>query len=119
MEKLTDNEIIKALPKVAYGGHSCNKCRYKWDNGENRCGLKGCRITRNALDLINRQKAEIERYKGVIKILEKDVTTAKSVTIKELGGRLKIHAYYTDFPKIHRAVDEDDIDAVLKEMVGD
>ena len=58
---MTDEQIVKALPTVAYGGHSCNKCKYKYEKGECRCGLKGCRITRNALDLINRQQAEIER----------------------------------------------------------
>ena len=34
-------------------------------------------------------KAEIERYKGVIKLLEKDVATAKSEAIKEFAERLE------------------------------
>lgn len=38
-------------------------------------------ISKYALDLINRQKAEIERYKGVIKILENDIETAKRVKV--------------------------------------
>ena len=57
---MTDEQIIKALPIVAYGGHSCNECKYSRIKDENRCGLKGCLITRNALDLINRLKAENE-----------------------------------------------------------
>lgn len=60
MNKITDAEIEKALLTVAYGGHSCNKCKYKYDKGEVRCGLKGCKITRDALDYINRLKAENE-----------------------------------------------------------
>ena len=57
---MTDNDIIKALGDISYGGHSCTKCKYKITKGEERCGLKGCKIARNALDLINRQKAKIE-----------------------------------------------------------
>lgn len=62
--ELKDEEIIKALPTVAYGGHSCNKCKYRRIANENRCGLKGCFITRNALYLINRQKPEIKLLKA-------------------------------------------------------
>ena len=40
------------------------------------------------VDLINRQKAEIERYKGVIKILEKDVKDAEGRTVKEFAHYL-------------------------------
>ena len=57
---MTDNDIIKALGGISYGGHSCTKCKYKITKGEERCGLKGCKIARNALDLINRQKARIK-----------------------------------------------------------
>lgn len=53
--------------------------------------LKGTRgsARRRALDLINRQQAEIERYKDVIKLLEKDVQTAKAEAVKEFAERLK------------------------------
>ena len=105
--KMSDAEIIKALPTVAYGGHSCNECKYKHEKGECRCGLKGCRITREAIDLINRKDAEIERYKANEKfinekcdsILEKtkkipyalkmDVARAKSEAYKEFAERFK------------------------------
>ena len=40
-------------------------------------------------NLINRQKAEIERYKGVIKLLENDVLTTKTEAVKEFAERLK------------------------------
>lgn len=134
MEKLTDNEIIKALPTVAYGGHSCNKCRYKWDNGENRCGLKGCRITRNALDLINRQKAEIRRLnQGAIKeqlrrqMYRSTVDEIKSEAIKEFAERLTNRIC----EKLDRSLGNhngnnyfitdvyEDIDELVKEMAGD
>jgi hypothetical protein len=43
----------------------------------------------DSLNLINRLKAENERYKGVIKILEKDVADAKTEAYKEFAERLK------------------------------
>ena len=58
---MTDEQIIKALDM-------CSKL---------------------ALSLINRQKAEIERYKGVIKILENDVAHAKYDAIHKLVMKLK------------------------------
>ncbi len=47
--------------------------------------LKGTRgsALRRANDLINRQRSEIERYKGVIKLLENDMLTAKAEAVKE------------------------------------
>ena len=63
---MTDNEIIKALEGVTYGGNSCAECKHKVSKGDERCGLKGCNIARNALDLINRQQAEIERFRKIL-----------------------------------------------------
>ena len=58
-KKFTDEEIIKALSGIFYGG-ACIGCRYGITKGEDRCGLKGCKIARRAIDLINRLKAENE-----------------------------------------------------------
>lgn len=146
-QKLTDNDIKKALECCQYEGvETCRDCpmfyTHEFDNEiDFDCGKY---IYGRALDLINRlqaetkekddvikaqadaiflyegsikdKAAEIERYKGVIKLLEKDVQTAKSEAIKEFEQKIKAHAYYIDVPKEHRVVDEDDIDAVLKEM---
>ena len=72
---MTDNEIIKAL-ECCSGKSPCSECP----------GDKvGCAIEQPALDLINRQKAEIERYKHSIKLLEKDVADAKADTVKEFA----------------------------------
>lgn len=62
-KKLTDKDIIKALPNMTYGGHYCAKCKYDNGKGNDRCGLKGCKIARYALDLITRQQAENENLK--------------------------------------------------------
>ena len=57
---MTDNEIIKVLEKEA--DFDCGMCS---NNGEN-CLCEDCAsvISRVALDLINRQKAEIERLQA-------------------------------------------------------
>ena len=59
-KKLPDSEIVKALPKMLNGGHGCKNCKYDDGKGDDRCGLKGCKIARYALDLINRLQAENE-----------------------------------------------------------
>ena len=52
---MTDNEIIKAFELCVYGDYA--KCHYE-------CPYKRhcSKLTKDALDLINRQKAEIENY---------------------------------------------------------
>ena len=57
-DKLTDKDVIKALPNMTYGGHYCAKCKYDNGKGNDRCGLKGCKIARYALDFINRLQAK-------------------------------------------------------------
>ena len=66
---MTDNEIIKALPKMLYGGHTCRNCKYGNGKGDDRCGLKGCKIARNAIDLIIRQQEEIERLRKEVNLV--------------------------------------------------
>lgn len=57
---MTDNEIIKALKSEA--DYNCDMC---CDNNENCMGDDcGKIISENALDLINRQKAEIEKLQA-------------------------------------------------------
>ena len=61
--KLTDTEIIKAL-ECCIGGTKCKKCpMFK------ECGEDIQAIEKNSLDLINRQKAEIEKKDIEIDIL--------------------------------------------------
>ena len=74
---MTDNEIIKALKLCTSEDMGCEDgCPY--------VSVSGCIsedneniLLKDVFDLINRQKAEIERYLHSIKLLEKDVETAK------------------------------------------
>ena len=64
---MTDNEIIKALKATA--SWVCDECKF---HGE-MCDGDKCEkvIAENALDLINRQKAEIERLEKEVEDKEK------------------------------------------------
>lgn len=107
---MTDNEIINALE--CCDNCFCEQCHYKPK-------LLDCReeLCKDALDLINRQKAEIERYKGVIKLLESDVQAAKTEAIKEFAERLKkgLLAYMCS-DRIQFIKAEYELDNLVKEM---
>lgn len=97
---MTDNEIIKAMQCVIGNGVSCSECEY-----QKALPFPSCRrmCAENALDLINRQKTEIEELRERISYLEKSIDCsrkeynrllqklqqAKSEAIKEFAERLK------------------------------
>ena len=120
---MNDNDIIKALECCAVSSsiETCGECPYA------ECPTrKGCvgEMVKDALDLINRQKAEIERWQSanfenldLIHDLKGLLKQAKSEAIKEFAERLKTYG----------RVEEDGcktvliaiIDNLVKEMVGD
>lgn len=63
---MTDNETIKGLEYLTYGGNYCLRCEHRIITGDHRCGIDGCHIAKKALDLIKQQKAEIEGLQTVI-----------------------------------------------------
>ena len=88
-KKLTDSEIVKAL-ECCIGFDSCE---------ERQCPMaKECdkdidSSYKYALDLINRQKAEIERLKEekerVHKVIPKMIKTAKAEAYKEFADAIR------------------------------
>lgn len=126
-KKFTDEEIIKALESALH--------RYKNVTHHVSC-IVDINILKNTLDLINRQKAEIERLKECPKCVYeydgevteycvqgpcpnfKTVEQIKAEAYKEFADKLKNkwfdERYYSP------DVDFDDfIDTLLKEMVGE
>lgn len=119
-KKITDEEIKSSLEVIATT-RNCNECKIrncKW--GTCNCS----QITANAaLDLINRQKAEIEKLKGstiVSNIMESQriKREAKAEAYKEFAEKLKDEWFCNCYDSPD--VDFDDfIFNLLKEMVGE
>ena len=98
---------------------------------------------RRTSEYIGRLNAEIERLQNDLAISKKetkryatrrasecedcagctqwncDCANERSYAIEMFLEKCKSHAYYIDFPKEHRVIDEDDICNIAKEMVGD
>lgn len=121
---MTDKEIIKAL--------ECCTTEICWDcpfePKEQRKGTIGCceENIKNALDLINRQKAEIERLKkGYFEVEEAVIKTAKDEAVKDFAERLKAETIEVDvsygYGREHytEAVAVIVIDNLVKERVGE
>ena len=121
-KKITDEEIKSSLEVIATT-RNCNECKIrncKW--GTCNCS----QITANAaLDLINRQEAEIEKLKGstiVSNIMESQriKREAKAEAYKEFAERLNEEAQIADcFDSYNMVVGTHFIDNLLKEMVGE
>ena len=88
---MNDNDIIKALECCAFE-HNCNGCFY---NVPESAYSAQCieKIMHASLDLINRQKAEIERLKDMVSqnegVLPKYERIIKDEAIKEFADVLK------------------------------
>ncbi len=122
--EMTDNEIIKAL-KVCHITCGCSECPY--EKAPDDCVET---LKRDALDLINRQKAEIERLHAEIERLHKevgyweaetkearaDIDQAVAEAVKEFAERLIDEKSYPHPNELNtRIVYVSDI----QEMVGD
>jgi hypothetical protein len=79
---MTDEKIIKAFEVCASDNGLCRDCPH-----EDYCKTSDV-LDVLVLDLLRRQAEAIERYKGVIKLLEADVAEARRYAFKQLGHRL-------------------------------
>lgn len=125
---MRDNEIIKALECCSTATCISNNCPYEKIHDIPTCTTK---LTRDALDLINRLQAENERLKEhcskcgekttkTILNLQELLGTAKAEAYKEFADRLKGHYdEYDDYDDIYAHHIRDDIDFTLEYMVGD
>lgn len=112
---MTDDEIKKALERCPQHTECC------YCNSLEECGNKRI-LTTSVFDLINRQKAEIERLNirnktliDITKNYDWKFARAKSEAIKEFAERLKEKLQWdTEFENM--LVFETDIDNLVKEM---
>ena len=118
---MTDKEIIKALELCSADECWCDDCPY-----ENLC--TDTDITKFALDLINRQKAEIERLEtnclSMAQTMPNMAKAERAEAVKEFAERLKEYVESYDVTTGYRvtivqAVEEETIDNLVKEMVGE
>lgn len=125
-KKFTDEEIIEALDLCTQqnGSIPCYDCPC-WNDDEQEC--KGIDYTAT-LDLIKRQKAEIEKLNKKVEELS-DVLSdtikiryaeAKVEAYKEFAERLKRSTVMAVMGnKIYAVTTSKDVDNLLKEMVGE
>lgn len=113
---MTDNEIIKAMQCVIGNNISCSECRY-----QKVLPFPSCRrmCAKNALDLINRQKTEIERLEKekdskLVMCIANDIRKAKSEAIKEFAEKLKENYCFTD--RWGKIIPISTVDNLVKEM---
>ena len=91
---MTDNDIIKALECCGCDNYQCDNCPYAY---------KTCTVYKDSIDLINRQKAEIERLKALAEAIKEFADKAVEKLTENYSG------------KYCRWID-DTIDSLLKEM---
>ena len=118
---MTDNEIIKALEKFH---HRILKTNLSYHIFESEM-----MAVINALDLINRQKAEIEQWKEEANKYQtmwceavEDIQIAKSEAIKEFAERLKskmLAISKTTSGYCRYIVEDIEIDNLVKELEGE
>lgn len=118
--KFTDEEIVKALECCCKEGGEkgdwCSRCVF-WDK---ECATL---LPKNALDLINRQKEELDDLREIVFTDRSEaIKKLKAEAIKEFAERLKERAYtssdwsHGEHPQV---VECDDIDDLLEEMTGE
>ena len=120
---MTDKQIIEAVADIMFGENK-------------KCGFRNCNLACEVLDLINRQKAEIERLNEVINgfeeqsrkelmdfmALSEKYEKARAEAVKEFAERLKMlkcHYSETEYTFDFDGVTVDDIDNLVKEMTED
>lgn len=116
--KFTGEEIIKALERCgsSYQGDVAERCI---ECPLDKCGEANCFDTLLhdlSLDLIKRQKAEIEEKSKRLREVLPIVAELKAVAVKEFAEGLK--TYYRHIDKTAGALIEYTIDAKVKEFLG-
>lgn len=117
---MTDNEIIRALEcheDLSVNRNACERCPIlnHWD-----CGGK---MASNALALINRQKAEIERLEELVYLADSETANVRDLYFEEKSERAEAIKEFAEKLKElnsqHFIIWDEHIDNLVKEMVGE
>lgn len=111
---MSDKDIIKALECCVDADAPCTGCQYD----KKEVDYCSDALKDDALSLINRQKAEIERLEAYKYY---SVRSIKAEAIKEFAYRLRQRAYKSsDWSRGEHplVVELEDVEDVLEEMVG-
>lgn len=138
-KKLTDNEIVKALECCSVGTFACDE-QCPCFNSKSNLKITSCRfeLIGDALDLINRQKAEIEEIKYKVKKWKENYECSQVVVgdFREIINKqarelkaAKAEAYKDCIDKIQNQIKRNNtisaewlrgfLDNLLKELVGE
>ena len=78
---MIDNEIIKALECCGNESwSSCHPCPYRENRFERHCAFE---LSQDALDLINRQKSEIEKLEELLRLEAEGANTLNDVIAEQ------------------------------------
>ena len=129
---MTDNEIIKALEELKEEQEDGYITALEFGGKRDETHEGFLALLGATIDLINRQKAEIERLTDTLnatiagqETLQRYIQTAKAEAIKEFAERLKKNVFLADVSFGYgkecytEAVAVIEIDNLVKEMVGD
>ena len=123
---MTDTEIIKALECCSIRNHCASSCPY--DDEDDTCVECTSKLTKDALALINRQKAEIERLRNTVKtdfltvteklkLSQSEIRDIRTEAIKEFAERLKEHTEDVGFSSYTERWEFGDwIDSLVEEI---
>lgn len=103
--KFTDEEIINSLENCINKFDSCNTCIYREIQPCSKAQIIDC------LDIIRRQKAEIEQFEQNMKnVLEIE----KKNAMKEFAEKIKLKSYVNNYCR--EVVEIEKIDELLNEF---
>ena len=123
---MTDNEIIKAYGCCNLSHDECGGCDNCPCKIEGDCIVpSGFELEREVFNLLHRQKAEIERLQKLLDDkCDRCIAKDKAEAVKEFAERLKEYVESYDVTTgykiiIVNAVEEETIDNLVKETVGE
>lgn len=131
-KKYTDEEIIKALEYCNADRNECDKCVFQRECESNPFYSA---VAEHALELINRQKSEIERLRAKVETRTQEKLALGRIYTQKLKT-VKYETFYEAYKEFAERIREccdlnndlstdawlsviADIDGVLKEMVGE